>query len=100
GNNSMIVAHTYDPEGGFGRPGLSITRMTDGRWSFPKSLMINDYYNNSEYVSNFLCSDNKTLLFSLERKDSKGGRDLYVSFLQPRGDWSAPLNLGEVLNTF
>ena len=99
-NNSMIVSHCYQDNGSYDRPGLSVTKISGGRWVLPRPLVINEYYNKSQYISNFLCPDNKTLLFSLERNDTKGGRDLYVSFLQAKGDWSAPMNMGKVLNTF
>ena len=36
----------------------------------------------------------------LERSDTQGGRDLYVSFMQPDSSWSSPLNLGMQVNTF
>jgi outer membrane protein OmpA-like peptidoglycan-associated protein len=36
---------------------------------------------------------------SVEREDSQGGRDLYVSFLNPDSTWTEPLNLGDVINT-
>ncbi|MDH4058419.1 MAG: OmpA family protein, partial [Cyclobacteriaceae bacterium] len=41
----------------------------------------------------------KTLLMSVEREDSQGGRDLYVSFQKNDSLWSEPLNLGDVINT-
>ncbi len=35
----------------------------------------------------------------MEREDSKGERDLYVSFMSPDSSWTEPLNLGNVVNT-
>ena len=39
------------------------------------------------------------LLLSLERGDSEGGNDLYVSFHEASGGYSAPESLGPVLNS-
>ena len=39
------------------------------------------------------------LLMSVEREDSRGDRDLYVSFQKNDSLWSAPLNLGDIINT-
>jgi outer membrane protein OmpA-like peptidoglycan-associated protein len=36
---------------------------------------------------------------SVEREDSYGDRDLYVSFMQEDSVWSEPLNLGDIINT-
>ena len=36
---------------------------------------------------------------SVEREDSRGGRDLYVSFMGDDSVWTEPKNLGDVLNT-
>jgi len=54
--------------------------------------------------STFCLSDNgRILLFSYvpEKKDPlfKGGKDLYVSFLQTNNKWTKPKNLGDRINT-
>jgi len=57
------------------------------------------YYNKSKFTNNYLANDGKTLLMALERNDSYGGLDIYVSFLDKSGLWSKPLNLGPDVNT-
>ncbi len=80
--------------------GVSIsTRKKDGTWSNPKNLDIIDDYNLSDKANYFLTNDKETILMSVERKDSYGDRDLYVTFLQEDGSWSTPLNLGSTVNT-
>jgi outer membrane protein OmpA-like peptidoglycan-associated protein len=39
------------------------------------------------------------MILSVERDDSHGDRDLYVSFMQDDSVWTEPLNLGDVINT-
>ena len=75
------------------------TRKEDGTWSNPINLDIEDDYNLSDKANYFMAPDNQTILMSVERRDSYGGRDLYVSFLQPDGSWSRPKNLGPTINT-
>lgn len=99
-NNSIIVGNKYKVDGSSDGSGLSITYKTTDGWSIPKAFEIIDYYNDNNYVSYFLCSDNKTLLTSLERKEGLGEKDLYVSFLTEDGKWSKPKNMGTTLNTF
>lgn len=79
--------------------GVSISNNQGGSWSDPKPLEIEDDYNYNEKANYFLTNTQKTLLMSVERDDTQGGRDLYVSFEKEGGKWSKPLNLGKVLNT-
>ncbi len=71
----------------------------DGTWAKPENLVIKNDYNYSDKANYFLSADKKIMLMAVERKDSYGDRDLYVSFLQPDGTWSVPLNMGDVVNT-
>ena len=71
----------------------------DGTWAKPENLVIKNDYNYSDKANYFLSADKKTMLMAVERKDSYGDRDLYVSFQQPDGTWSVPLNMGDVVNT-
>ena len=96
--NTLLVANTYNRDGSKGN-GVSITRRTRDGWAFPEALDIDDFYNDSRYVSYFLSPDGRSLLMALERNDTEGDQDLYVSFLQDDESWSAPLNLGDIVNT-
>lgn len=99
-NNSLVVANRYKEDGSVGGNGLSITTKTIEGWSVPKAIEIRNYYNKDRYVGYFLCADNKTLILSVRRDDSKGQKDLYVSFLKEDQTWSVPLNMGTTVNTF
>ena len=46
-----------------------------------------------------MANTRKALLMSVERDDSRGDRDLYVSFQKNDSLWTAPLNLGDIINT-
>ena len=43
--------------------------------------------------------DGQVLVMSLERNDSRGKNDLYVSFRKGDNRWSAPRNLGALINS-
>jgi Outer membrane protein and related peptidoglycan-associated (lipo)proteins len=79
--------------------GVSISSNVDGKWTDPKPVTIENDYNYNEKANYFLSNTRKSLLMSIEREDSRGGRDLYVSFAKNDSLWAEPLNLGSVLNT-
>ncbi len=80
--------------------GVSISSNVGGEWTRPVALNIKDDYNYNEKANFFLTNNRKTLILSVERDDTYGDRDLYVSFMVGRDStWTAPLNLGEVVNT-
>jgi len=59
--------------------GYSLARMRGGRWRNPEEMDIIDYYNKNQYTSAFMSANGKTLLLALERDDSYGDLDIYVS---------------------
>jgi len=81
------------------KPGVSISTKSSKGWSKPVPLdMVNPFIENND-GDYFLAQNRKTLIFSVERFDSFGGKDLYVSFQMTDGRWSEPLNLGKDINT-
>ena len=80
--------------------GVSMSTMNeDGTWADPKNLDITNDYNLSARANYFLGNDMKTIVMSVERKDTYGDRDLYVIFLQEDGTWTEPLNMGHQINS-
>ncbi len=79
--------------------GVSVSDNFSGQWSAPAPLNIENDYNFNEKANYFMANTRKALLMSVEREDSQGGRDLYVSFQKNDSLWAAPLNLGDVINT-
>ncbi len=76
---------------------LVITSVEHGR--LPKPLEIENDYNFNEKANYFMANTRTALLMSVEREDSRGDRDLYVSFQKNDSLWSSPLNLGEMVNS-
>lgn len=95
---SILLLNVYKPDGTFGQ-GLSTTKKNQMGWEFPKEVKIIDYYNLDNFNEFSLAANNKLLVMTCKRSDTKGGKDLYVSFLMPDSVWSRPLNMGSELNT-
>ena len=94
--NTLYLANDYRASK---KDGVSVTVRRGRTWSQPKSLDIEDHYNNNEFVGYHIGVDGRTLLMSVERKEGLGKRDLYVSFQQTNGKWSKPKSLGSGINT-
>jgi outer membrane protein OmpA-like peptidoglycan-associated protein len=92
--NSLLLNGTYDEGRGF-----SISHRTPTGWGRPEKLEITNYYNNSRYVAAYLTNDSRTLILTIDRRDSRGGMDLYYCRLGDNGVWSEPSTLGPTLNT-
>lgn len=96
--NTMLLNNVYIGEGKMEK-GLSITNRTKTGWSIPQKVEIENYYNNNDYSEFCLSQDGKILLMTIQRNDTYGGKDIYFSRLQGNGSWSAPKNLGAMVNT-
>lgn len=94
----MVLGNRYLPNGKMSA-GVSISSNESGSWGKPVPLNIANDYNFNEKANYFLTNNRKTLLMSVEREDSQGDRDLYVSFMNSDSTWTEPKNLGSVINT-
>jgi len=99
--NTLMLEGLYSSTGDFvSDQGISMSNRTATGWSVPKQVVIQEFYNRNEYESYCPTFDKKILIMSIERDDTYGTKDLYVSFLLPNGDYSVPFNMGEDINTY
>ncbi|MBL7873555.1 MAG: OmpA family protein [Cyclobacteriaceae bacterium] len=99
-NNTLLLNNIYPSGSRKASTGFSFATRTATGWSDPEPILIPDYYNDDPFGEACLSANNKVLIFSVNRKDSRGGRDLYACFLQNDDSWSSPLNLGIDVNSF
>lgn len=95
-NNQLYVASAYK---NYKKDGVAVSKRKRGRWTEPKNLKIKNMYNRSRFAGYHVSMDGKILLMAVERDDTEGDRDLYVSFKQGDGDWTEPMNLGNIINS-
>lgn len=79
--------------------GVSMSTQVGSKWTEPVHMNITNDYNYSQEANYFLTNNRLAMLMSVQRIDSKGDRDLYVSFMQKDSVWTEPLNLGPTINT-
>lgn len=94
----MLLGNRYMDDGKM-LAGVSVSSNVNGQWTAPAALNITNDYNFNEKANYFLTNNRQTLVLSVEREDSRGDRDLYVSFMQDDSIWTEPLHLGEVINS-
>lgn len=101
GNTMLLLGNVYSKDAKHVSGGISITKLNDdGTWTSPEKVIIENYYNDGDVEHYFLGPANKVLIMALERKDSYGGNDLYISIKDDStGHYKTPVNLGKVINT-
>jgi outer membrane protein OmpA-like peptidoglycan-associated protein len=100
-NNTLFLETLYNADGSFkSDQGISVSHRTESGWSVPEQINIRNYYNKNIYESFAFTGNRNVLVMSVERDDSYGEKDMYVSFLQPDGTYSEPKNMGSVLNSY
>jgi OmpA-OmpF porin, OOP family len=87
-----------------GSTGYCIASKTKDGWSEFEKLNIKDYPHSRDnnYMMKASLSNSGNILvypLTITIPESKWRTDLFVSFLQPDGSWSAPLDLGTGINT-
>jgi len=71
----------------------------DGSHSFPQPMHIYEFNVNSSDVNLTMSPFGLVLILSMDRSDSKGHKDLFVSFYVRENVWSPPINMGDLINT-
>ncbi|HEY4654361.1 MAG TPA: OmpA family protein [Cyclobacteriaceae bacterium] len=94
----ILLGNRYLPNGKM-MAGVSLSSNIGGTWTTPVALEITNDYNFSEKANYFLANNRRTLLMSVEREDTRGGRDLYITFMGSDSSWTEPINLGDVINS-
>lgn len=94
--NILYVANRYDYKVEVNEVGVA--KRTASGWSKPDLLQIPNLYN----LNNFDCYSTNLeaniLMMAIERKDSYGDMDIYVTF-KTGGKWTEPMNIGSQVNT-
>jgi outer membrane protein OmpA-like peptidoglycan-associated protein len=94
----FVLGNRYGKKGRM-YEGISISkRQEDGSFSAPEAIEIENEYNYSPKADFFLAPGGQAMILSVERDDSYGNRDLYISF-KNGNIWSEPVNMGGTINT-
>lgn len=98
GNEELLLLGNQYGKNGKMYAGVSMTRKSGDSWTTPVNLEIMNDYNYSVKSDYYMNTNADALLMAVERDDTFGDRDLYVSF-KTGNSWTEPLNLGAGINT-
>lgn len=96
--NKALLLNIYKPDGSMGK-GLSMTTRGPNGWGFPETVKMDDYYNDNTFAEFSLSNSGDVIILTIQRKDGVGSKDLHYSLLKEDGTWTAPVNMGKVINT-
>jgi len=98
GRKMVITKNTLGKHNGEEAVVLAIyfSELVNGEWTEVQPFP----YNNEHYNVGHACfsADGNRIYFASDQENGKGGADLYYSDFTG-GNWSAPVNLGETINT-
>jgi OmpA-OmpF porin, OOP family len=97
--NEFIIVNQKNDNGETEKGFSLIRKNADGTWASPQPLIIDNFYTNSADVSLTMSENGEILILSLNRRDSNGNNDLYVSHKKTDGTWTEPHNLGGGVNS-
>ena len=97
---TAYLINVYRPDGGLSF-GISKSVRTKTGWSQPVECRITNNYNLHEKNQLEFCvsPDGRAIILAVQRKDTQGNRDLYISRQIGDNTWSEPVSLGNVINT-
>ncbi|PIQ46837.1 MAG: hypothetical protein COW03_18275 [Cytophagales bacterium CG12_big_fil_rev_8_21_14_0_65_40_12] len=76
---------------------IRYSRLVNGKYEAPR--LLHKGINSGGSFHPFIAPDESYLLFDSEREGGFGDSDIYISYRQQNGEWGAPINLGDKINT-
>lgn len=97
----MLLPHDYRraETGSAFRVSMARLRMDGTGWNAPVVQEVENLYNRNAFTCLHMNPEGDVMLLAIEREDSYGGLDLYVSFHQGGKRWSEPQHMGPTVNT-
>ena len=98
GDGKTLVFSSCGKKDSKGSCDLYISQKNGDTWSVPVNM--GDKVNSAGWESNpSITADGKTVYYSSDRSGGFGKKDIWVTNLLPNQTWSAPENLGALINT-
>lgn len=97
-DGKLILYTACNHPKGLGSCDIFYSILHNGKWTAPGG--IGPPINSTDWESQpFISANGMAIIFSSNRPGGKGGKDLYISYLNKENKWMVPQNLGDVINT-
>ncbi len=97
--NSLVVINQFDNDGGIQKGFSKVKIHADGSFGFPAPMVVHDFDNSGNEISMSLSCDAEQLFIAMDRPDSKGETDIYLSIRVGENTWSKPTPLNSPINS-
>jgi len=95
---TILLNNVYLRDGSMAK-GISMSTKTATGWGFPKTIMVKNFKNKSDYAEYSLSPNGRVMIMTGQFTETEGGKDIYMSFLQTDDTWSEPKNLSKKINS-
>jgi len=97
--NALVVINRFDEEGGISKGFSKVRILENGGFSFPEGMDVFDFDNLGNEVSMTMSRDAEQLFIAMQKPDSKGETDIYLSIRVKNNVWSRPVPINSPINT-
>lgn len=97
--NSLVVLNKFDEDGGITKGFSKVRLQENGGFGFPEAMEVFEFNNLGNSLSMTMSSDAEQLFIAMQRPDSKGETDIYISVRIKKNVWSRPEPLNSPINT-
>ena len=96
--NTLILGTAYQGDS-VSYKGISVSRRSGSEWTLPSNIRIEKMGVTGDFNEYYMSADGLYLLIGVDRKDSYGKNDIYISERINDTLFSEPMNLGSTINT-
>jgi outer membrane protein OmpA-like peptidoglycan-associated protein len=99
--NTLLIRGAYNRGRKQNEVGISMCKKTERGWSQPEQIDIPKLESMCKgyYLSAYLSNNGKVMMMAFSDKKKSNKDDIYLSFMDKKGEWSKPEDLGSDVNT-
>lgn len=97
---TVLLLNSYNRDISNNRSGICFSKKGTSGWLRPELQYIPEYKNNGKsFGGACISNDSKAIIYSVLGDNTFGDMDLYVTLKNDDGNWTKPINLGNMINS-
>ncbi len=97
--NALVVVNQFDLNGGISKGFSKVEIDGENNYSFPEPMKIYDFDNIGNDISFSMSRDGEHMFIAMERPDSQGETDIFLTIRVGKNKWSKPKPLSTPVNS-